>query len=419
MKVYEYYGSSVTGKRNQFQVEVGNGSINFKNTTKQRGSLSLITWFINLLKGMFLPKGYPDSVSSDYMEYQIWDTIQAFCSSITRTLATQAILRGSGVGDNTATILSATLTWILKDGISMLGRIMFAYFHSTSLDANMKQWRLFADVLNDIATMIEVLAPVLAPKEYFIYIMCFSGLSYSIVGVAGGCTRATLTLHQAQRDNMADVSAKDGSQETLVNLAALLTSLLLLPYITEDFTLTWVLLIVFTFLHIYTNYRAVLCLVLNTFNPYRYEMVIKHYFSSNGEILSPEEANKAEKLILFSSSLSWVSLGCKLQDIAISDANASKLLDKNTKYIIDHHKTKDTICIAYNHSAEACDVLESIYKAYSQRHDVCLSGADSFLKLVRSKGWDISKEFMCLDQYRWTSDLSSLPMSVEDMKKAR
>lgn len=34
----------------------------------------------------------------------------------------------------------------------------------------------------------------------------------SLVGVAGGATRAALTVHQARRDNMADISAKDGSQ---------------------------------------------------------------------------------------------------------------------------------------------------------------------------------------------------------------
>ena len=34
----------------------------------------------------------------------------------------------------------------------------------------------------------------------------------AIVGVAGGATRAALTQHQARRNNMADVSAKDGSQ---------------------------------------------------------------------------------------------------------------------------------------------------------------------------------------------------------------
>jgi hypothetical protein len=36
-------------------------------------------------------------------------------------------------------------------------------------------------------------------------------------------------MPKARQGNLADVSAKDGSQETLVNLAALITSLWLLP----------------------------------------------------------------------------------------------------------------------------------------------------------------------------------------------
>ena len=40
------------------------------------------------------------------------------------------------------------------------------------------------------------------------YITCLQ----AIVGVAGGATRAALTQHQARHNNMADVSAKDGSQ---------------------------------------------------------------------------------------------------------------------------------------------------------------------------------------------------------------
>jgi hypothetical protein len=40
--------------------------------------------------------------------------LQAFCSSITGTLATMAVLKGVGVGDSSATPLAATLTWMLK-----------------------------------------------------------------------------------------------------------------------------------------------------------------------------------------------------------------------------------------------------------------------------------------------------------------
>ena len=37
-------------------------------------------------------------------------------------------------------------------------------------------------------------------------------ISQSVVGIAGGATRAALVQHQARRDNMADVAAKDSSQ---------------------------------------------------------------------------------------------------------------------------------------------------------------------------------------------------------------
>lgn len=72
--------------------------------------------------------GYPDSVSEDYLDYQKWDTLQAFASTITGCLATHSVLKGLGVGDQTSTPLSATVTWILKDGAGHIGRILFAYW---------------------------------------------------------------------------------------------------------------------------------------------------------------------------------------------------------------------------------------------------------------------------------------------------
>jgi len=59
------------------------------------------------------------------------DTIQAFASSITNALAFSAILEGMGVGDEKASVLSATFVWLIKDGVGMLGRILFAWFHGT------------------------------------------------------------------------------------------------------------------------------------------------------------------------------------------------------------------------------------------------------------------------------------------------
>ena len=73
----------------------------------------------------FLPAGYPDSVSDDYIEYQFFDTLQALCSSLNGSLAQYSVLKTLGVGDGSATVLSATLTWILRDGCGMITNIIF------------------------------------------------------------------------------------------------------------------------------------------------------------------------------------------------------------------------------------------------------------------------------------------------------
>ncbi|TMS15364.1 RUS1 family protein C16orf58-like protein [Larimichthys crocea] len=139
---------------------------------------------IGVFKSVFLPQGYPESVSNDYLQYQFWDTVQAFSSSLSGTLATQASLKGVGVGNQEATGSCGHNHLVTK--------------------------RLFADVLNDIAMFMEILAPY--SPAFFTLIVCTAGIFKSIVGVAGGATRAALTVHQARRDNMADISAKDGSQ---------------------------------------------------------------------------------------------------------------------------------------------------------------------------------------------------------------
>ena len=44
------------------------------------------------------------------------------------SIATHSVLKGLGVGDDESTALSATITWILKDGAGHMGRIFFAYW---------------------------------------------------------------------------------------------------------------------------------------------------------------------------------------------------------------------------------------------------------------------------------------------------
>ncbi|CAF1604264.1 unnamed protein product, partial [Didymodactylos carnosus] len=296
MRLYETNRGVLTGR----SVTLSDTTFHHKQKDKVVSSFNrysvgvFYTWLISIFKEIFLPAGYPDSVSRDYLPYQKWDTLQAFTSSITNALAFSAILEGMGVGDEKASVLSATFVWLIKDGVGMFGRIMFAWLHGTDLDRNLKMWRFYADILNDLATSIDLLAPYY--KSLLLPITCCSNLCRSLVGVAGGSTRAALTQHQALNNNMGDVSAKDGSQETLVNLVALICNLFILKTIKQDRLLVWTLYVLLTCLHLYANYRAIRTLNLKMFNWNRYVIATGYYFQHR-IVPSIEFVNRTEPLL--------------------------------------------------------------------------------------------------------------------------
>ncbi|KAJ9584686.1 hypothetical protein L9F63_020968, partial [Diploptera punctata] len=332
---------------------------------------SCIEGFIQVIRQAFLPQGYPESVSDDYFNYQIWDTMQAFCSTLSGTLTTQAIMKGVGVGDTAATPLAAAITWILKDGTGMLGRIVFAWFEGTSLDGNCKKWRLFADALNDVAMFLELLLPTFV--EYSTSILCVSTAMKAIVGVAGGATRAAITQHQAIRNNMADVSAKDGSQETCVNLCASLAGILVLSTFDEG-EYVWQMFTIFTLIHLYANFRAVKSLKILTVNISRLNLMIDKYLHTE-TVGTPENINLQESVIL-GSGLSdvdlcgfQIKLGTSLQDMLgnrRTTAEEIKLLVNiygSKKYLIITDLKSRQIFVSFQQGETAFHVIQAYFHA--------------------------------------------------------
>ncbi|XP_069044392.1 RUS family member 1 [Lepisosteus oculatus] len=346
------------GSQERWRYQLKGGRI-----AKQRQRSRVTNPLVSSFKSVFLPQGYPDSVSEDYLQYQCWDTLQAFSSSLSGTLATQASLRGVGVGNSDATVAAATVTWLLRDGTGMLGRILFAWMKGSKLDCDAKRWRLFADVLNDIALFMEIVAP--AFPSGFTLIVCIAGVFKSLVGVAGGATRAALTVHQARRDNMADVSAKDGSQETLVNLAGLLVSFLLIPLVTDSPALSLLLFFFFTCLHLFANYRAVRSVVMETLNEARLSILV-HQYLQDRRVLSPKAANQKEPVFPDLKKRVQIRLGVSLAEVVDSPEELQLVLRNNNKSYLIRVK-QGAVCVCLGQGVSVHEELQAVF------HAVCLS----------------------------------------------
>ncbi|KAK2581179.1 hypothetical protein KPH14_007983 [Odynerus spinipes] len=333
---------------------------------------SFISGIVSIIKDVFLPRGFPDSVHPDYIPYQIWDTLQAFASTIMGTLTTHSIMQGVGVGESTATPLAAAITWILKDGTGMVGRIIFAWWNGADLDGQCKKWRLFADILNDVAMGIELLIPYFS--AYSVVVLCASTAMKSIVGVAGGATRAALTQHQALQNNLADVSAKDGSQETCVNLIASFVGIFILSFIYDGRYLLEMYLFLVA-VHLYANYSAVKSLRLTTLNEDRLALLVKDYFI-HGTVSDPAEVNKKESVFLLGKPTEnvcgfHIKLGVSLSYVL---KKKSYSLPKSAEHYLDDFKHKEylifvdikekTIFVPLKKNIGQFEILKAYFHAY-------------------------------------------------------
>ncbi|KAJ3070380.1 hypothetical protein HDU98_006604 [Podochytrium sp. JEL0797] len=144
------------------------------------------------------------------------------------------------------------------------------------------------------------------PKLYYPYSACLAALLRSLCGVTGGATKAALSQHFAICDNMADLHAKEGSQETVVGLVGMLLGSLIMQLVSDDSVgLTWACFALFTALHLICNYCGISAVIMPSLNTQRAFLVIRQFLndeadsedaSTSRSVLTPEKVARLETI---------------------------------------------------------------------------------------------------------------------------
>ncbi|KAJ4122707.1 hypothetical protein NW768_010147 [Fusarium equiseti] len=244
----------------------------------------------------FMPVGYPHSVSSDYFKYQLFDSLQAFFSTITSLLANRALLQGLGVGDANSSATFAMLLTVLKDAISRVATIIFAHRFGLRIEPDAKRFRFLADLFNDTAFFMELYSPYLGPYGKILALTTGEALR-ALCGVAAGASKAALSMHFAKHDNLAELNAKEASQETAVGLVGLAVGTLVVKYVEDHHTVVF-LMTILVFAHLWMNYLGVSSVCMDNLNRQRATILFEEYLKT-GNVLTPEEVSKRENILIW------------------------------------------------------------------------------------------------------------------------
>ncbi|KIH90025.1 hypothetical protein SPBR_00614 [Sporothrix brasiliensis 5110] len=242
----------------------------------------------------FLPAGFPHSVTDDYLSYQLYDSLQAFSSAIASLLANRAVLEGLGVGNASQSPTGALVLKIIQDTFSRMATILFAHRMGQAIEPECKTYRFMADLFNDSALLLDLLTPVLPflPK---VCVMVVTSILRALCGIAANASKASLSAHFAKRGNLAELNAKEASQETVISLLGMLAGYAVV-HMVQDRTMVLYWMVTLVLVHLYMNYQGVRCVKMLTLNRQRATIVFREYLDS-GRVLTPSDVAQRESIL--------------------------------------------------------------------------------------------------------------------------
>jgi Vitamin B6 photo-protection and homoeostasis len=313
----------------------------------------------------FLPSNYPVSVDSGYARFSIFSFAAAVAGSASMVLSTQTLLLAVGVVGTNATAASAmagALNWVLKDGVGQLGGVLFAsrMGETRTFDANPKTWRMMAAITLDVAALLELLAPMMTSPSTILPLACAANVLKNIGFLTASASRAALHQSLAVSGNLADVTAKTGSQSMAAGLFGTAAGVGLSSLLHHDATNFIAGFVVLAAIHQTCNYAALKSVSLRHFNRQRL-CIVAHHHVTNGKTLTPSQAAERERFLpVFPNDqdYSWLSIGSDLATLCPDgSAQLNRLLAAcpGENYILN--VVQDRVHLVFLDSAVGDDVI--------------------------------------------------------------
>lgn len=372
----------------------------------------------------FLPARYPESVAPGYARFAGCCFCASVAGSAGMVLSTQTLLLAVGVVGSTggkASIMAGALNWVLKDGIGQLGGVWFAsrmsQAGSAKFDADPKRWRMVAAMSLDAATLLEIMSP-LVPSIWVLPIASIANIGKNIGFLTASASRAALHQSLAIRGNLADVTAKSGSQSMAAGLVGTTIGIGLSPILADmhHYALGFICL---SAIHQGCNYLGLKAVPLFNLNRRRLNIIMDEFVDKNA-IQTPSQVAEKESFVPFLSkdeSKKWLSIGTPLPEMFPRGPEELRpLLDmmRNEKYLINvvngrvHlvYQQQDTngedlirgMLHAHTlHQRFAGSEQRPPMEAISQSYVFVRESSDALLEAMHDKGWKTAAEFTSIE----------------------
>jgi len=214
------------------------------------------------IKHAFIPQG----VNKSYFHFMRWRICQRFINSNLHVLGTQSLIMGLGIKSSKTLGISAALTWVLKDALGKLTRLIWASRMGRRFDSDAKRWRFRASLVYALGNYMEIVTYI--NPSLFLLWATIANSCKQVAMLTSSATRTSLynSFRDGKRENIADITAKGEAQIAIVDLIGIAFGVSLSKIIgtsIKNVLITYFILQVFEIFCLFRQIRGVEFTVMN------------------------------------------------------------------------------------------------------------------------------------------------------------
>jgi hypothetical protein len=257
---------------------------------KQRGSE-----FVRRRK-MFLERAFfPEDVTPDYYSFTAWRFAQRCVSSTVGVFGTQALLLALGVKSGRIG-QAAAISWVLKDGLGRVGKMLWASGMGKDFDVDPKRWRFRSALLYAMGNGMEIVTQIF-PASFLVLATIANSMKQVSMLTSSATRNAMYRSFSGQGQNIANITAKGEAQIVVADLAGMVTGIWLTKRIGTSKGSVLAAYSILTALDIVGIYMELRQVVFRTLNAERSSLILQQ-FVETGKVILPSDVSRVERIFL-------------------------------------------------------------------------------------------------------------------------
>uniref|UniRef100_A0A6U5MBD0 DUF647 domain-containing protein n=1 Tax=Corethron hystrix TaxID=216773 RepID=A0A6U5MBD0_9STRA len=240
----------------------------------------------------------------------------------------------------------------------------------------------------DTANLLEILSPLV--PQHFLAVASIANVGKNISFLSASASKVVIHNSFVKGENLADITAKAGSQSILASTLGMLLGVMLTPIVGSDWYNVASCFAILSACQQLFCYKSLKSVSIKSLNRQRMHILIDHFVLSALDdmragtflktkpfLLTHEQVSERELIfpsVSFEQGNNWLIIGCQLIDIASNADDFCKIrsiVGSNEKYILScNHSKGPMVNLAFLENATGLDIIRGVLHAYFLYHSV-------------------------------------------------